>query len=83
MPLDVTERHYLERQVTLARAISVALSLVALLETSREPVRRASVIFLSVYLLAALGSTLVERFSGDARLRIPLRADFLALVVFL
>jgi signal transduction histidine kinase len=83
MPLDVTEHLYLERQVTLARAISVALSLVALLETSREPVRRASVIFLSVYLLAALGGTLVERFSGDARLRIPLRADFLALAVFL
>jgi signal transduction histidine kinase len=83
MPLDVTVRHYLERQVTLARAISVALSLIALLETSREPVRRSSVLFLSVYLLAALGGTLVERFSSDARIRIPLRADFLALAVFL
>ena len=83
MPLDITERLYLERQVTLARAISVALSLMALLETSREPVRRASVVFLSVYLFAALGVALVERFFSGARFRIPLQTDFLALVVLL
>ena len=51
MPLDNTERLYLERQVTLARAIFAALSLVALLETSGAPVRRASIVFLSAYLL--------------------------------
>ncbi len=39
MLLDNTERLYLERQVTLARAVIAALSLVALLETSRTPVR--------------------------------------------
>ena len=83
MPLDNTERLYLERQVTLARAVLVALSLVALLETSREPVHRSSVAFLSVYLLAALAAVLLERFSGEVRFRIPLRADFVALAAFL
>src|ERR1700677_4656757 len=53
MPLDKTEQRYLEHQVTLARAVLVALSLVALLETSREPVRRTSIVFLCVYLLVA------------------------------
>ena len=47
MPLDGTEQLYLERQVTLGRAILVALSLVALLETSGPSLRGASVIFLS------------------------------------
>ncbi len=40
MALENTERLYLERQVTLARAVIAALSLVALLETvrgSRKP----------------------------------------------
>jgi signal transduction histidine kinase len=82
MPLDNTERLYLERQVTLARAVLVALSLVALLETSREPVHRSSVAFLVIYLLVALAAVLMERFSSDARFRIPLRADFMALAAF-
>jgi signal transduction histidine kinase len=82
MLLDGTERLYLERQVTLGRAILVALSLVALLETG-APVRTAPVVFLSTYLLAAVGTALTERFSSQARFRIPLRVDFLALAVFL
>jgi signal transduction histidine kinase len=83
MPLDSTERLYLERQVTLARVVLVALSLVALLETSREPVHRSSVAFLCVYLLVALGAVAAERFSGSPRLRIPLWADFVVLAAFL
>ena len=54
MPLDNTGRLYLERQVTLARAVIAALSLVALVETSGAPVREASIVFLSVYLMAAV-----------------------------
>ncbi len=83
MPLDSAERLYIERQVTLARAILVALALVALLETSIEPTRRSAVIFLSFYLVIALGMVLAERFFGDWRFRIPLTADFIALAVFL
>ena len=48
MLLDSTERRYLERQVTLARAILVALSFMTYLETSPAPVRKAPAIFLSV-----------------------------------
>jgi signal transduction histidine kinase len=82
MPLDNTERLYLERQVTLARAVIAALSLVALLETSQAPVRRVSVVFLSVYLVIALGAALVERFFCETPIRIPLAFDFVVLVVF-
>ena len=42
MPLDSAERLYLERQVTLARAILVALALLVLLETPGESYREAS-----------------------------------------
>jgi signal transduction histidine kinase len=82
MILDNTERLYLERQVTLARAVIAALSLVALLETSIAPVRRVSVALLLGYLLAALAAVFAERFFPDWRIRIPLAADFLVLAAF-
>jgi signal transduction histidine kinase len=82
MPLENTERLYLERQVTLARAILAALSLVALLETSVAPVRGVSIWFLTAYLAVALGVALAERFLGEAPFRIPLAVDFLVLAVF-
>jgi signal transduction histidine kinase len=82
MSLDNTGRLYLERQVTLARAVIAALSLVALLETSGAPVRRAPIVFLVGYLVVALAEALVERFLAEARWRIPLVADFAVLAVF-
>jgi signal transduction histidine kinase len=83
MALDSAERFYIERQVTLARAILVALALVALLETAPEGARRPAVIFLSVYLVVGLAVAVGEQFFGDWRLRIPLGADAVALAVFL
>jgi signal transduction histidine kinase len=83
MPLDRAERLYIERQVTLARAILVALALVALLETGTAPAKRSAVIFLSFYLVVSLGMVLAEQFFSDWHLRIPLAADAVALAVFL
>jgi len=83
MLLDSTERRYLERQVTLARAILVALSLMTYLETSPEPVREAPVVFLSVYLLVALAAVLAERLLGTAGLRIPVWVDLAAFAALL
>jgi signal transduction histidine kinase len=83
MPLDRAERLYIERQVTLARAILVALALVALLETGTAPVKRSAVIFLSFYLVVSLGMVLAEQFFSDWHFRIPLAADAVALAVFL
>jgi signal transduction histidine kinase len=83
MSLESAERLYLERQVTLARVILVALSLVALFETSVMGVRRVPAVFLCVYLLVALGAALVEMFYSEANFRIPQVADFVALGVFL
>jgi signal transduction histidine kinase len=82
MPLDNTGRLYLERQITLARAVIAALSLVALVETSGAPVRRSSITFLSVYLGVAVLEALIERFWGSSRYRIPLAVDFIVLAVF-
>jgi signal transduction histidine kinase len=83
MPLDRAERLYIERQVTLARAILVALALVALLETGTAPAKRSAVIFLSFYLVVSLGMVLAEQFFSDWHLRIPLAVDAVALAVFL
>ena len=84
MPLDSAERLYLDRQVTLARAILVALALVDLLEMSPAPARaRPPPIFLAVYLLVALAIWLYERLSSEMNFSIPLVADFVALAVFL
>ena len=83
MVLENSERFYLERQVTLGRAILVALSLVALLETAEQPLRRIDVGFLSVYLVAALVGVIAEHLSRTKRFRIPLTADFVILVLFL
>jgi signal transduction histidine kinase len=83
MPLDGTERLYLERQVTLGRVVLVALSLVTLLETSGASVHTASVAFLSLYLLVAVSAAVTDRFFSELRFRIPIAVDFLALAAFL
>jgi signal transduction histidine kinase len=83
MPLDTAERLYLDRQVTLARAIFVALALVDLIEMSMAGSRTAAAIFLGVYLLLALAVLGYERLSSETNVTIPLLADFVALTVFL
>ena len=83
MALDTAERLYLDRQVTLARAIFVALALVDLIEMSVAGSRTAAAIFLAVYLLLALAVPLYERLSSETSFTIPLVADFVALAVFL
>ncbi len=82
MRLENNERLYLEKQVTLARAVIAALSLVALVETPGAPVRRSSLVFLTAYLLLALTAAFVERFIGSVRLRIPLVLDIFVVIVF-
>jgi signal transduction histidine kinase len=82
MPNDSAEKLYLERQVTLARVIFAALSLVALLETSWPVVHRPAAAFLLIYLGLAASVALVERILVDKEVRIPWVADFLALAAF-
>ncbi len=83
MVLENTEKLYLERQVTLARAVAAALSFVALLETSGSGVHRAPFLFLSIYLAVALAMVVAERYLDAARFRIPFAVDLLALASFL
>jgi len=82
MSLENTERLYLERQVTLARAVIAALALVALLETAGSPVPRLSLTFLAAYLALALAAAVVDRFAGPSRFRIPLLLDIGVLIAF-
>lgn len=82
MSLENTERLYLERQVTLARTVFAALSLVALLETVDPHTRRAPLIFLAVYLAGGLALAVIERFAGEKLLGIPLVADVAVLAAF-
>jgi signal transduction histidine kinase len=83
MPLDSTDRIYLERQVTLARVAFVSLALVALFETTNAPARRIAVYFLAAYLLVALGVALGGRFAAGKHIQIPQLVEFLALAAFL
>jgi len=83
MPLESAERLYIERQVTLARAILLAIALVDLVETAGEPARRSAVLFLTVYLLLAISAVMVERFLPETKFHIPLPLDYAALAVFL
>jgi len=82
MSLENTERFYLERQVTLARAVIAALSLVALAESRGVPVKRVSLLFLTAYLVVALAAALVDRFAPASKFRIPLSVDLAVLVAF-
>jgi signal transduction histidine kinase len=82
MSLENTERLYLERQVTLARAVIAALSLVALLETPGASAKHLSLAFLTGYLAMALAAAIVERSTGSVRLPIPLALDLIVLAVF-
>lgn len=83
MYLDSTDRLYLDRQITLARAILVSFSLVVVLETSTPAARRVSAIFLSAYLVLALADAVADRFASERKWRFPLAADFAALAAFL
>jgi signal transduction histidine kinase len=83
MPLDITERLYLDRQVSLARLILVSLALVATLESTQTLGRVPCIVFLGIYLLVATGTALAGRHWGGAYIRIPMLLDFLATAVLL
>ena len=65
MPLESAERIYLERQVTLARVILIALALVALIDTAGASARRGAVLFLVCYLMVGLADVLIGRFLSE------------------
>lgn len=82
MSFENTERLYLERQVTVARAVIATLALVVLLEIPGANLRRISLTFLTAYLALALGEALIDRFAARIRFRIPLLLDLAVLVAF-
>jgi len=82
MPLDITERLYLDRQITLARVILVSLALVNSLGSIADRSHNVPAIYLAVYLAISIAAAFAGRRWGNVQLRIPLPADFLAAAVF-
>jgi hypothetical protein len=83
MSLDNAERLYLERQIVLARAILVALALVALIEVPGAVNQHASLWFLDLYFVLALAKVFYERVFDGAHFRLPFSIDIAALAFLL
>ncbi len=83
MQPHAAERRHIERQVTFARPIFMVLALVDLLELKPAGESNRAVIFVVVYLAAALVFVLLESFRSGSELRIPLVVDLAALASFL
>ncbi len=83
MQPHAAERRHLERQVTFARPIFMVLALVELLELKPAGQGHHALIFVAVYLGAALVLALVQSVRQGSDLRIPVEADLAALGAFL
>ncbi len=83
MQPHAAERRHLERQVTFARPIFMVLALVDLLELKSEPQVHRALLFVSVYLGAALALALLQSVRRVSELRVPLELDLAALAAFL
>jgi signal transduction histidine kinase len=83
MQPHASEHRHLERQVTFARPILMVLALVDLLEFRPAGEVHRAVIFVAVYLAAALLLVLLEGVRPGNGVRIPLAVDLAALAAFL
>src|SRR5712692_5277420 len=83
MQPHAAERRHLERQVSFARPIFIVLALVDLLELGPAQQDHRAIIFVVVYLGAALVLILLETVRGGSELRVPLAVDLGALAAFL
>jgi len=72
----------LQRQVTLARPMFVALVLMGILTTEPAPAARAELIFPAAYLVVALGLLVAELAGRGAELRLSPAMDVAALAAF-
>src|SRR2546426_1099689 len=83
MEPNAAERRHLERQITFARPIFMVLALVDLLELKPAGQSHRSMMFVAVYLGAALVLALVQNFLRKIELQLPLVVDLAALAAFL
>ena len=78
-----SEHRHLERQITIARPIFLVLALVDVLELRPVGGDRRALLFVAVYLGAAVFLAILESFPRLRELRLPLAVDLAALAVFL
>ncbi len=83
MEPHAAERRHLERQIAFARPIFMVLALVDLLESAPAPETHVAIVFVSVYLGAALVLAVLQNLRWGSELRVPLAADLAALSAFL
>ncbi len=83
MQPHAAERRHLERQVSFARPIFIVLALADLLELGPAQQDHRAIIFVAVYLGAALVLILLESVRRGSELRVPLAVDLGALAAFL
>src|SRR3989454_8539738 len=83
MEPNAAERRHLERQITFARPIFMVLALVDLLELKPAGQSHRAMMFVAVYLGAALVLALVQNFLRKIELQLPLLVDLAALAAFL
>src|SRR2546422_304714 len=75
MEPNAAERRHLERQITFARPIFMVLALVDLLELKPAGQSHRAMMFVAVYLGAALVLALVQNFLRKIELQLPLLVD--------
>ncbi|MBI3669794.1 MAG: sensor histidine kinase [Acidobacteria bacterium] len=83
MQSHAAERRHIERQVTFARPILLVLALVELLELEPSAHPHRAILFVAVYLGAALVVALVQSFFLAIDLHVPLAVDLAVLAAFL
>lgn len=83
MQPHAAERRHLERQIAFARPIFMVLALVDLLESAPAPETHVAIVFVCVYLGAALVLAVLQNLRWGSDLRVPLAADLAALSAFL
>lgn len=83
MQPHAAEHRHLERQITFARPIFMVLALVDLFELRPASAGHQALIFVAVYLAAAVALVLLEGPRLGIELRIPLEVDLTALAAFL
>src|SRR5712692_3956456 len=83
MQPHAAERRYIERQVTVARPIFLVLALVDLLQAESAAHPHRAIVFVTVYLGAALVLAFLPGLARGVELRVPLAVDLAALAAFL
>ncbi len=83
MAPEKSDQYGFDRQVALARFVSVVLMLVDLLTVNRAAVKPATFLICAGYLVVSIFILSVDEMTGEMKFRLPLAVDVAALGLFL